>query len=161
GLVSGDLKTFHLARDYKDIAGTHHLFFTQKVKGSSAARNGLTASVSRSGHLLTLGGMPITKASKAKIAPRSSWTITTAAQALARTRGPEVAGSNTADDTAQQVVFDTGDGIRPAWQTVVTSSVTPSTSIVDAVTGQILLRTPLTQYESATGRAYRFFPGSK
>jgi hypothetical protein len=44
---------------------------------------------------------------------------------------------------------------------VVTSSETPATTVVDAVTGQILQRTPLTQYEDSTGRAYQFFPGSR
>jgi extracellular elastinolytic metalloproteinase len=161
GLTRADVKTFHLSRDYRDITGIHHLFFTQKVKGGKVARNGLTASVNKAGHLLTLGGMPITKSAKAKLAPASSFTIKTAAQALARTRGPEVAGADTSGDTAQRVVFQTGSGLRPAWETVVTSSQTPATTVIDAVTGQVLLRTPLTQYENSTGRAYRFFPGSR
>jgi hypothetical protein len=161
GLIRSDLKTFRLSRTYVDITGTRHLFFTQRIHGHSVARNGLTASVTRSGHLLTLGGMPISKAAHATVAPLSSWTITTPAQALAHTRGPEEPGADTSDDTARQVVFDTGAGLRPAWETVVTSSLTPATSIVDAVTGQLLLRTPLTQYESSTGRAFRFFPGAR
>jgi extracellular elastinolytic metalloproteinase len=161
GLARSDLKTLHLGRDYRDITGTHHLFFTQRIKGNKTARNGLTASVSKSGHLLTLGGMPISKTAKAKLPSASTFTIKTAAQALARTRGPEVAGSDTSDDTAQRVVFETGSGLRPAWETVVTSSQTPATTVIDAVTGQVLLRTPLTQYENSTGRAYRFFPGSR
>ncbi|HEX4472099.1 MAG TPA: M36 family metallopeptidase, partial [Nocardioides sp.] len=161
GLARADLKTLHLGRDYRDIAGTHHLFFTQKIKGNKTARNGLTASVNKAGHLLTLGGMPISKTAKAKVAPASTFTIKTAAEALARTRGPVAPGADTSDDTAQRVVFETGNGLRPAWETVVTSSLTPATTVIDAVTGRVLLRTPLTQYESSTGRAYRFFPGSR
>jgi extracellular elastinolytic metalloproteinase len=161
GLSSADIKTLHLGRDYRDITGTHHLFFTQKIKGNKTARNGLTASVSKAGHLLTLGGMPISKTAQQKLPPASSFTIKTAAEALARTRGPEVAGSDLSQDTAQRMVFQTDNGLRPAWETVVTSSETPATTVIDAVTGQVLLRTPLTQYESSTGRAYRFFPGSR
>jgi hypothetical protein len=160
GLVRADLKTFHLARTYIDITGTRHLFFTQRIKGNSAARNGLTASVTKSGHLLVLGGMPISKGAQATLPPASAWTITSAAQALARTRGTETAGSDTSNDTAQRVVYATDSGLRPAWETVVTSSLTPATTVIDAVTGRILLRTPLTQYENSTGRAYRFFPGA-
>jgi hypothetical protein len=160
GLGSGDVSTFHLARSYRDITGTRHLFFTQRIAGQPVARNGLTSSVNRAGHLLTLGGMPISQAAT-QLKAASAPTITTAAQALARTRGPETAGADTGDDTAQRVVFATGHGVRPAWETVVTSSETPATTIIDAVTGEVLLRTPLTQYEHSTGRAYRFFPGAR
>jgi hypothetical protein len=161
GLTVHDLTTFHLARDYRDITGIHHLFFTQQIAHGRVARNGLTASVNRGGHLLTVGGMPISTAAAHKLPPASALTITTAAEALARTRGPVAPGADTGDDTAQRVVFDTGDGLRPAWETVVTSSEAPATTVIDAVTGRILLRTPLTQYEDSTGRAYRFFPGAR
>ena len=33
GMVAGDLATLHLKRDYRDIAGTHHLYFTQTING--------------------------------------------------------------------------------------------------------------------------------
>jgi extracellular elastinolytic metalloproteinase len=161
GLTTDDLGSFDLARNYQDIAGIHHLYFTQRVDGTSAARNGLTASVDRAGHLLTLGGMPISTTRAGALPPASARTITTAAQALARTRGPVAAGADTGDDTARRVVFATGGGLRPAWETVVTSSQTPATTVIDAVTGQVLLRTPLTQYEHSTGRVYKFFPGSR
>ena len=161
GLDPHDLTTFHLGRDYRDITGTHHLYFTQRVHGTTVARNGLTAAVDRSGRLLTLGGMPVSTAGDAKVPPATAWSIGSAGEALDTTRGPEVAGVDTSDDTAQRVLFETGDGLRPAWETVVTSSQTPATTVVDAVTGRVLLRTPLTHYEHSTGRAYRFFPGSR
>jgi hypothetical protein len=44
---------------------------------------------------------------------------------------------------------------------VVTSSLTPATTVIDAVTGEILERTPLSQYENSTGRVYKFFPGAR
>ncbi|HEY3527795.1 MAG TPA: M36 family metallopeptidase [Nocardioides sp.] len=160
GLTTGDLDTFHLARNYRDVAGIHHLYFTQRIAGSSAARNGLTASVNGAGRLLTLGGMPISTARVGTLPPASARTITTAAEALALTRGPVLAGADTSEDTARRVVFDTGNRLRPAWETVVTSSTTPATTVIDAVTGEVLLRTPLTQYEHSTGLVYKFFPGS-
>jgi extracellular elastinolytic metalloproteinase len=161
GLVRADLRTFHLTRDYRDITGTHHLYFTQRVDGTTLARHGLTASVSGGGHLLTVGGAPVSKASDTKLPPASAYTITSAAQALAETRGPEIAGADTSDDTAQRVVFETGDGLRPAWETVVTSTTTPAVTVIDAVTGRVLLRSPMTHYEHSTGRAFRFFPGAE
>jgi Zn-dependent metalloprotease len=160
GMASGDLSTLHLQRDYRDIAGTHHLYFTQTIDGIPASRNGLTASVDRTGRLLTLGGSPIS-GNTATRALRSAPTVTTPAQALALTRGTVAPGSDTSDDSATKVVFATADGLRPAWETVVVSSETPATTVVDAATGRILQRTPLTQYEHSTGRVYRFFPGSE
>ncbi len=157
GLVAGDLATFHLKRDYRDIAGTHHLYFTQTIDGVPADRNGLIAAVDKQGRLLTLGGIPITGGA-AKLSTRSAETITTPGEALARTRGPVAPGTDTSDDAATKVVFATADGLRPAWETVDTSSETPATTVIDAVTGRILLRTPLTQYEHSTGRVYKFFP---
>src|SRR3954451_9450451 len=85
GLVADDLNTLHLQRDYRDISGTHHLFFTQKIGATAASRNGLTASVDKQGRLLTLGGSPITTAAATKLPPASALTITSAAEALART----------------------------------------------------------------------------
>jgi Zn-dependent metalloprotease len=160
GLVAGDLDTLHLKRDYRDIAGTHHLYFTQTVNGTPASRNGLTASVDKQGRLLTLGGSPITTATATKLPPASALTITSPAEALARTRGTLAPGGDLSDDAATRVVFATADGLRPAWETVVTSSETPATTVIDAVTGQILQRTPLTQYEHSTGRVFKFFPRS-
>ena len=62
GLTSGDLNTFHLTRDYVDITGVHHLYFTQRIGGQTVFGNGLTAAVTKDGHLLTLGGSPVSKA---------------------------------------------------------------------------------------------------
>ena len=63
GLVAGDLATFHLERDYRDIEGIHHLYFTQRVDGRQLAHQGLTAAVDAKGRLLVLGGMPASSTS--------------------------------------------------------------------------------------------------
>jgi extracellular elastinolytic metalloproteinase len=161
GLVPADLATFHLHRDYQDITGIHHLYFQQKIGGQVVARNGLTASVNKAGHLLALGGSPISTASQLAQAPAQAPTITTPAEALAQTRGAAVAGADLSQDTATRTVFATADGLRPAWRTVVLSSAEPTDSVVDAVTGRVLLSRPLTAYEHSTGRVFSFFPGSK
>ncbi|MBO0846529.1 MAG: M36 family metallopeptidase [Nocardioides sp.] len=162
GLVRADLSTFHLTRDYRDITGTHHLFFQQRISGTVVGRNGLTASVNRGGHLLTLGGAPVSTASAAGTVPSAAHlTITSPGAALAKTRGPVPAGSDLSQDSATRVLFPTPSGLRPAWETVVMSSAHPATTIVDAITGTVLFRQPLTAYEHSTGRVYRFFPGSR
>ena len=111
----------------------------------------------KQGRLLALGGTPISGGA-AKLPTRSTETITTPGEALARTRGPVAPGADTSDDTATKVIFATAEGLRPAWETVDTSSETPATTVIDAVTGQILQRTPLTQYDHSTGRVFKFFP---
>ena len=161
GLVPADLATFHLHRDYTDITGTHHLYFQQNIGGRVVARNGLTASVNRAGHLLTVGGTPISTASTLAAPTTQAPTITTPAEALAQTRGSVPAGSDLSQDTATRMVFATATGLRPAWETVVMSSAQPATTVIDAVTGEVLLSRPLTNYEHSTGRVFAFFPGAK
>jgi hypothetical protein len=161
GLVPADLATFHLARDYRDITGTHHLFFTQRIGGSTVQGDGLTASVDRAGQLLTIGGTPVSTASQAGTLPVTRRTITTPAEALARTRGAAVPGADLSQDSAAPLLFVTADGLRPAWLTIVMSSAHPASTVIDATTGRTLLRQPLTAYEHSTGRVYRFFPGAR
>jgi extracellular elastinolytic metalloproteinase len=160
GLTRADVRSFHLERNYRDITGTHHLYFTQHIDGRTVARNGLSASVAETGRLLTVAGSPISKAGDDRLPPASAYRITTAAEALAETRGPKVTGTDTSDDTAQRVVVETAGGARPAWETVVTSSPTPATTVIDAVSGRVLLRSPLRHYEHSTGRVFKFFPGA-
>ena len=58
GLRTSDLRSFRLTRDYRDVAGTHHLSWTQFVQGIPVFGNGLQAAVSRTGRLLMIGGSP-------------------------------------------------------------------------------------------------------
>ena len=46
-------------RDYVDIAGIHHLSWTQSAGGVEVFGNGLQANVTKDGRLLSLGGSPI------------------------------------------------------------------------------------------------------
>ncbi len=161
GLTSGDLATFHLARDYRDITGAHHLFFTQKINGHPVMSNGLTATVNKAGHLLTVGGSPISQPATAVAPPvTSSSALPTAADALDEAQDSTAQGADPSQDTVTSGLFVVGGTARPAYQAIVMSSENPAMVVLDAKTGQVLQRRPLVDYEHSTGRVYRFFPGA-
>jgi extracellular elastinolytic metalloproteinase len=164
GLTRADLKTFHLKRKYVDISGTHHLYWTQRIGGRTVISNGLTAAVNKHGHLLTVGGSPVSKSHLARLAT-STQRLATPAAALADARraGQVPAGADLSNDTATRGLFVTPTGVHLVWRTVALSSRTPAERIVDATTGQLLLQHPLTNYENrldSTGKVFRFFPKS-
>ncbi len=142
GLTKADLKTFHLARNYRDITGAHHLYFTQRIGGKNVIRNGLTAAVNKRGHLLTVGGAPISRSRTAVVHGAASPRLATSAQALATARGTTDAGADLTQDSATPGLFLTPSGLRPAWETVVMSSAEPTEAVLDAQTGQILHEPP-------------------
>ncbi len=161
GLTQGDLKTFHLVRNYRDIAGQHHLYFEQRISGHKVIGNGLTASVNKGGHLLTVGGSPVSKANAA-IPAATGLRLASPSQALAQARGTAAPGADLSQDGATGGLFVTPTGVHLAWQTIVMSSAVPAMSVLDARTGAVLQRQPLVNYESSdsTGKVYRFFPGA-
>ncbi len=165
GLTRADVKTFHLKRNYVDITGTHHLYWTQRIGGQPVISNGLTAAVNKRGHLLTVGGSPVSKSTAGKV-PTGTQRLATAADALAAARqaGQVPAGADLGSDTAERGLFLTPTGLHLAWRTVALSASRPAERVVDAATGQLLLQHPLTNYENnndSTGRVFRFFPKSK
>jgi extracellular elastinolytic metalloproteinase len=164
GLTKADLRTFHLKRNYRDISGTHHLYWTQRIGGHKVISNGLTAAVNKHGHLLTVGGSPVSKANLATL-PRGAQRLATAGAALAAARraGQVPAGADLSRDTATRGLFVTPTGVHLVWRTVTLSSRRPAERIVDASTGRLLLQHPLTNYENnndSTGKVFRFFPKS-
>jgi len=160
GLTTADVNTFHLARDYRDIAGQHHLFYTQKISGHTVMGNGLTATVNRAGHLVTVGGSPMSQAST-KVAPvSSSASLTSPGAALDDAQGTSTPATDVGQDAVTSGLFVIGDTARPAYQAIVMSSAKPAMVVLDANTGQVLQRRPLVDYEKSTGRAFRFFPGA-
>jgi len=160
GLTPSDLNTFHLARDYRDITGAHHLYYTQKINNRPVVGNGLTATVNKAGHLLTVGGSPVSRANL-KIAPvTSSSALPTAGDALDEAQGVAAPGADPSQDGVTSGLFVVGDTAHPAYQAIVMSSANPAMVVLDANTGKVLQRRPLVNYEHSTGRAYRFFPGA-
>ena len=59
GLTRADLKTFRLRQDYVDIAGMHHISWTQSKHGVPVFHNGLRANVTSDGRLLNVTGSPV------------------------------------------------------------------------------------------------------
>jgi extracellular elastinolytic metalloproteinase len=164
GLTRADLKTFHLKRNYVDISGTHHLYWTQRIGGHTVISDGLTAAVNKHGHLLTVGGSPVSRSRLGKL-PRANQRLATPGEALAAARraGHVAAGADLSQDSATQGLFVTPTGAHLAWRTLALSSSTPAERIVDATTGQLLVQHPLTNYENkhdSTGKVFRFFPKS-
>jgi extracellular elastinolytic metalloproteinase len=155
GLRAADLDTFVLARDAVDIDGTHHLWWTQRVGGVRAFDNGLKASVTADGRLVSLSGSPASGlGANLDGDPRLS-----ADAAIGRARaslgGPSTPG---ADDQATLVLFHGGRS-RLAWQTVAhVSSEERYLSVVDAHTGEVLWRTNLVHAATGSGLAWEYFP---
>jgi extracellular elastinolytic metalloproteinase len=170
GLRRSDLPTFRMTRDYRDIAGTHHLSWTQSVGGVPVFSNGLQAAVGKTGRLLMVGGSPV---SGLRLPKAASKAVTSARAAIAAARaslGESAAAGR--GDVAHRVLFVTAQQTRLAWLTVTMSASQPATSVVDASNGRILYRRSLASDAStatdlpatrtpATGIAYRYFPGHK
>ncbi|MEO6510512.1 MAG: M36 family metallopeptidase [Nocardioides sp.] len=162
GLTVGDLKTFKLKREYVDIAGTHHLYWVQRIGGRTVFGNGLTAAVAKDGKLLMVGGSPVSKAATpAPVQPEIS--SASAAIADARTRLGATDRLVGGSDTAEQVLFVTARGSYVAWATTVMSVGSPATQVVDAASGRLLYRNPLGDDAAgeATGTVFLNYPGAK
>jgi extracellular elastinolytic metalloproteinase len=160
GLSAADLKTFQFHRDYVDIAGTHHLSWTQEVGGQKVFDAGLQAAVTRSGRLLTVSGSPVTKAN---VPVTGSRVLATSEDAItaARTDGAEPSAAPGPDDSAEEVVFVAGGVSHAAWQTTTMSAERPTLAVFDAATGRLLYRRPLAQDQHSTGTAVEYFPGAE
>jgi hypothetical protein len=158
------MRTFHLHRSYRDITGAHHLYFTQRIGVKQVLGNGLTATVNKAGHLLTVGGSPMTtKTPVAKVGPSAELATPDAALAEARdTTGGTTDGSDLSADGVTSGLFVTGATAQPAWQAIVMSARTPTMVVLDAQTGDLLQSRPLVNYEASdsTGRVFPFFPGA-
>ena len=59
GLTKADLKTFRLRQDYVDVAGVHHISWTQSKHGVPVFHNGLRANVTSDGRLVNITGSPV------------------------------------------------------------------------------------------------------
>jgi len=161
GLTAPDLKTFHLRRDYTDVAGIHHLSWTQKIGGVPVFGNGLRSAVTRDGRLLSVGGSPV---SQADAAAAGVTKVDSGAQAISAARSRQ--GDSTSPgprDVARRVLFVTRAGTHLGWSTVTMSAQSPTLSVLDAHTGGLLFRRSLSSDagpgdKSAGGLAYQYFP---
>jgi extracellular elastinolytic metalloproteinase len=159
GLTKADMKTLHLRRDYVDIAGVHHISWTQSKHGVTVFHNGLRASVTSDGRLLNITGSPVHGIRIAPTVPRIG--SDAAIRAARADGGAEVAAAQSSD-SASLVLFPSARGARLAWKTFTW----PNTqqlymSVVDAGTGSVLYRQSLTSDATGTATAWEFYPSDQ
>lgn len=170
-LSATDLAGLTLRKDYVDIAGVHHLSFTQAAGGVPLFGNGLQAAVTSDGRLVTVFGSPV--AGLAAPATPTTTAVADGSKAVSialtdlhnRTTTP-VAGV----DVAHRVLFRTPGGVRSAWETVTMSATRPAVHVVDAASGRVLFRQSITSdadptpasptRPAATGKAFDYFPSA-
>ncbi|MGD9961560.1 M36 family metallopeptidase [Nocardioides sp.] len=170
GLIGSDLKTLHLRRIYRDVAGTRHLSWIQRINGDKVFGYGLVASVNADGRLLTIGGSPVPVSLLTPTKSASKLTTGAAAITASRKDTGEASTRPGSRDHAEQVLFVTRGRTHLAWRTVTMSADEPALSVIDAASGRVLFRRPLGQDENsadtkvrvkgATGLAFPFFPGN-
>ncbi|MDX6368343.1 MAG: extracellular elastinolytic metalloproteinase, partial [Nocardioidaceae bacterium] len=95
GLSRADLKTLTLRDSWVDIAGIHHLSWTQSSHGIAVFGNGLKANVTKRGQLISIQGSPISGLARmtrhTSASPRLS--ATTARDVAAKAVGGAAASS--------------------------------------------------------------------
>ncbi|HZC26948.1 MAG TPA: M36 family metallopeptidase [Actinopolymorphaceae bacterium] len=150
-----------LRQDYADVAGTHHLSFTQSVGGVPVFGNGLKAHVAKDGRLIGIDGSPVASLPGSLAAPKISASqarsaaigdvFGTATSAAAKTAGgPTKATTFAGGDKAQLVVFAAIGGPVTAWQTITSPSKSQMyLHVVDAATKRVLYRRNLVQNDNA------------
>ena len=71
-LSARSMAGLRLVRDYVDVAGTHHLGWTQTLHGVPLFGNGLQASVARDGRLINVTGSPVSDLGDVSTSPSLS-----------------------------------------------------------------------------------------
>ena len=156
GLTKADLKTFRLRQDYVDIAGVHHISWTQAKHGVPVFHNGLRANVTSDGRLLNITGSPV---HAIRIASAVTGITSDAAIGAARVDGGATVAAAQSSDSASLVLFPTGRGARLAWKTFTWPNTQQlNMSVVDARSGTVLYRQSLTSDDTGTATAWEFYP---
>ena len=156
GLTKADLKTFRLRQDYVDIAGVHHISWTQAKHGVPVFHNGLRANVTSDGRLVNITGSPVHGIRVASAVPSIS---SGAAISAARVDGGATVAAAQSSDSASLVLFPTGHGARLAWKTFTWPNTQQlNMSVVDARSGSVLYRQSLTSDDTGTATAWEFYP---
>ena len=175
GLSAADLSTFRLRQDYVDIAGIHHVSWTQSVKGLTVFSNGLKANVTKDGQLISIQGSPVAglaaMASKVAAAPHLSAAEARAA-AASDVKGAVSAASRVVSssstltkwsnyDQAQLVWFMSSHGLQLGWSTYVQAGGTLNYQhVIDAATGRVLYRHDTTNFDRGDALVFDNYPGA-
>jgi len=176
GLTKADLSTFRLRTDYVDVAGIHHISWTQHAKGVTVFGNGLEANVTADGRLISVQGSPIGGLTEltAPAAASPELSAESARNAAAQDVGGAVdpaavqRGSRAAGmavwsngDRASLVWFATPSGVRLAWSTYTQAGGNLTYShVVDADTGAVLYRRDLVAHDRGDAKVYDYYPGA-
>ncbi|BCY07245.1 hypothetical protein L3i22_023330 [Actinoplanes sp. L3-i22] len=141
GAAAAGLAGLRLRKDYVDIAGTHHLSFTQNVGGVEVAGSGVKVHVARDGRIIAVDGSPLAglpatagAATLDAIAARRAAMPGTSAATLRSTAAKSATFSD--GGRARQVYFGTTTGPRLAWEVV--GMAEGYLSVVDAADGTVL-----------------------
>jgi hypothetical protein len=167
GLDAAAVGGLKLRKDYVDVAGTHHLSFTQSVDGVSVFGNGLKAHVAKDGRLIQVDGSPLAQL------PASPGTAKLTAVKARAAAVADVFGDSTAKvakagagatktttfsdgGNAKLVMFQTNSGPRLAWQTLAMDE--GYLHVVDAADGTVLFRQSTIAKD--TGQVWDNYPGA-
>ena len=170
GLDAAAIARLTLRRDYRDIAGTHHVSFIQTVDDIPVFGNGIQGNVARGGRLINVIGSPVAALPSSAGAPaigaeaaRASANLSVDAAVPPATAeaqgGPRQTTVFSNGDRAELAYFVTTGGPQLSWQTMTApNSKELYTSIVDAVSGKVLYRRSLVN--SDTGSVWDNYPGA-
>ncbi len=166
-LNGGEIANLALRKDYVDIAGTHHLSFTQSINGVSVFGNGLKAHVDKSGRIISFDGSPVASLPDQLQTPRLSATAAhqtavrsvfgTSKATVTRAQGTASRGTTFSNgDRAKLVAFQSLGGVRSAWQVIDMRN--GWLSVIDAQSGKTLFRQSMMAEDN--GRAWDNYPGA-
>jgi hypothetical protein len=176
GLTAPDLDTLSLRRDYVDVAGIHHLSYTQSINGIPVFGNGLKANVTKSGQLISLQGSPVSGLADlaGTVGKTPAISAESARSAAAHDVGGTVAESKQVgtarhaswknNDSAQLVYFVTTGGLKLGWSTYVQAEGGEALNyqhVIDADTGAVLYRHDTTNFDRGDAYIYENYPGAK
>jgi extracellular elastinolytic metalloproteinase len=172
-LSDADLQTLRLRKDYKDIIGSHHISWEQWVNGVPLFANGIIGHVTKRGELVSIQGSPVPGLG-GLAAARSGGTSVSAdgARTVAAKDVGGKAKTTTAKtaasvkrwangDYAKPVWFYTANGLRKGWATYTQAGGTLNYAhVIDAQTGGVLYRRPLSQDANGDGLVQDNYPGA-
>ena len=160
GLDLTDLRTFVFVRGFADLEGTQHLSWVQRASGVQAFDNGLKASVTADGRIVTISGSPAHGLGAGLAHARPAVHAAAAIAAARAGRGGALAPQP--GDTASMVLFHGGRSAL-AWQTLTrVSSGQVDLSVVDAASGRVLWQANMVKHETTgVGLAWESFPSTR
>jgi subtilisin-like proprotein convertase family protein len=171
GLDAGDIAQLRESARSTTSDGITHLAFRQEDAGVAGYDSALTASVTRDGRLVTLGGAPVHDLDAPATAPPLGPAAARAAalRDLGVTpdgdpgtvgRDPEQTTAFAGGDTARLVTLADPGGDHLAWKlTVAAHDPYVYEVLVDAASGAVLTRHSLTDFFSARANVVRSHPG--